>query len=451
MQITHERNLAGFTHIGLFFASLIAASFILDTPSNIFSGLLQILLSPGTLLTDYIKIAGIGAALFNSGLLGLLSLLKLRLFRVEMCGAAIAGLITISGFALFGKNLYNSIPITLGVYLYATLKKTPHKNVSVISLFATSLGPLVSQLSFSLGLETWLGIVAGCGAGIVIGLITPPLAEAFINFHQGFNLYNVGFTAGIIGMFATGVLRMFDIEIEPVSILSGGNNLVLSIYLLVVFTALFLVGLSLNGWSFRNYRQLLCLSGRYKTDFIATCGYGITLINIAIMGFISWAYIIMIDGQLNGPSIGAIFTVMGFSAYGNHPKNTLPIFLGALIASLLNIHDPSGTVSIIATLFGSTLAPIAGYFGAPAGVLAGFVHVSMAINISYLHGGMNLYNNGFSGGFIAATLVPLFTTVFIKRRKKFDIKKNGPHDVCRSGLGTCFYQTNLKKKAPHKP
>ena len=28
-------------------------------------------------------------------------------------------------------------------------------------------------------------------------------------------------------------------------------------------------------------------------------------------------------------------------------------------------------------------------------------------NVSFLHGGMNLYNNGFSGGFIAAALFPL--------------------------------------------
>ena len=56
---------------------------------------------------------------------------------------------------------------------------------------------------------------------------------------------------------------------------------------------------------------------------------------------------------------------------------------------------------------GHTLAPIAGRFGIIAGIFAGFVHVSMAFNVGYLHGGINLYNNGFSGGFVAAMLVPI--------------------------------------------
>ena len=35
----------------------------------------------------------------------------------------------------------------------------------------------------------------------------------------------------------------------------------------------------------------------------------------------------------------------------------------------------------------------------------------MVGNLSYLHAGMNLYNNGFSGGFVAAALIPLFDAI----------------------------------------
>ncbi len=370
------------------------------------------------MITDYIQVGGLGAAFFNSGLIGLFSLISLRLVRAEMDGAAVAGLLTVGGFALFGKNLYNSLPITLGVFLYARLTKKPYRNVAASSLFATALGPLVSELSFGLGLTPWSGLIAGCGAGLAIGLIVLPLADAFFHFHRGFNLYNIGFTAGIIGMFATGILRMFDLQVEPRMLLSGGNNLVLSVYLLFVFAAIFLFGFCLNGWSLKNYLKLLALSGRLRADFIEKCGYGITLVNIAAMGVLSWAYVILIGGQLNGATIGGIFTVMGFSAYGKHPRNTLPIFAGAFLASLLNIHELNGTTAVIATLFGSTLAPIAGHFGIAAGIFAGFCHVSMALNVGYLHGGMNLYNNGFSGGFIAATLVPLFMAFLPKHKAK---------------------------------
>ena len=44
-------------------------------------------------------------------------------------------------------------------------------------------------------------------------------------------------------------------------------------------------------------------------------------------------------------------------------------------------------------------------------VIAGFFHMSMVMNVGYLHGGMNLYNNGFSGGFVAAVLVPIFDSL----------------------------------------
>ena len=37
--------------------------------------------------------------------------------------------------------------------------------------------------------------------------------------------------------------------------------------------------------------------------------------------------------------------------------------------------------------------------------------MTMTMNISYLHAGMNLYNNGFSGGFVAAALVPLLNEI----------------------------------------
>ncbi len=418
MPKTQERRLPGYAHFGIFFLAQIALAFVFQEPASLMRGFIRISFSSSVLITDYIAVGGLGAALFNAGVIGLVSLLSLRVARVELNGAAVAALFTICGFALFGKNLYNSLPITAGVFLHARFRNIPYRDVAVSSLFATSLGPLVSELSFGLGLELWSGILAGCGAGIFIGLIILPLADSCFHFHQGFNLYNIGFTAGIIGMFATGILRMFNLQIEPRLLLSGGNNTALSIYLLALIAAILLYGLHLNGWKLTNYKIMLSLSGRLKTDFIEDCGYGITLVNIAVMGLISWAYVLLVGGDLNGATVGGIFTVMGFAAFGKHPKNTLPIFLGAFLASALNMHPVNGTISVTATLFGATLAPIAGYFGIVAGVIAGFCHVSMVMNVGYLHGGMNLYNNGFSGGFVAATLVPLFTVLHLRVKVK---------------------------------
>ncbi|NLV87165.1 MAG: DUF1576 domain-containing protein [Clostridiales bacterium] len=415
MQKKTYNNSVAYLSMYSFGAILILFAFIFDTPLEIGEGFLLILTSPSNLITDYFEIGGIGASFLNSGLILILSAFSLHLNRIKLKGEAVAGLVTVCGFALFGKNLYNSIPIAAGTYLYAYVMKLPPHEVAIPGLFATALGPLVSTLSFGLGLGLYRGLAIGCAAGLIIGFIIIPLAKSFFNFHRGFNLYNIGFTAGIIGMFAAGILRMFNLKIESVSIISQGNNLPLSIILLFVFLFFLLLGLHRNNYSFKGYSKLLKQTGRLKSDFIESCGLGVTLINISLMGFIGWLYVMLIGGQLNGASLGAIFTLMGFSAYGNHPKNTLPIFAGAFLASILNIHEPNSTLSVIATIFGSTLAPIAGYFGLISGIIAGFAHVSMSLNVSYLHGGMNLYNNGFSGAFIAATLVPLFET-FGKRK-----------------------------------
>ena len=99
--------------------------------------------------------------------------------------------------------------------------------------------------------------------------------------------------------------------------------------------------------------------------------------------------------------------MMGFGAFGKHPRNAIPVMLGVFLATQLKLWDTNATGAILAALFGTTLAPISGQFGWKAGILAGFLHMSMVMNVGYLHGGLNLYNNGLSGGIVAATLVPI--------------------------------------------
>ena len=43
--------------------------------------------------------------------------------------------------------------------------------------------------------------------------------------------------------------------------------------------------------------------------------------------------------------------------------------------------------------------------------------MAMCLNVGYLHGGINLYNNGFSGGFVAAVLAPLLEDWQIRKNK----------------------------------
>ena len=410
-------------HKYLFFVALglalILLAFFFDTPAQIWSGSVIILGSPANLLTDYFQLANIGAALVNVGLMTLLSLALVYWSHVKISGAVIAAVFTVAGFSFFGKNLYNSLPIVLGVWLYTRAVRVPFGQFIAQCLFGTALSPLVSEFSFNLGLPLLPGMALGIATGLLAGFVIPPLSTQFPRFHQGYNLYNTGFTAGIIGMIFMAVLRGFGVEIGTVFILSSGHNFAFSFVLCGLSLLLLLCGLALNAWRLKGLGGLFRLSGVLLTDFPADCGMGPTLINMGLLGVLSTGYVLVMGGELNGPAIGGIFTVIGFGACGKHVRNVVPVMLGVLIVNLLNIHDTHSTFAIITALFGTTLAPISGKYGPLAGILAGMLHVSLVSNLSFLHAGMNLYNNGFSGGFIAATLHPLFDALLqIKHARK---------------------------------
>ena len=59
--------------LALFPVAFVLFGFIVDSPAEIFRGLLAILTSRDTLITDYIGVGGMGAAFVNAGLLTLLA------------------------------------------------------------------------------------------------------------------------------------------------------------------------------------------------------------------------------------------------------------------------------------------------------------------------------------------------------------------------------------------
>ncbi|WP_034549592.1 DUF1576 domain-containing protein [Carnobacterium funditum] len=393
----------------LTFASfLMVLAFVFNSPKELWVGSLIILTSPAKLVTDYFELANIGSALLNASLMMFKTLALVRLNKAKITGPIIAALFTVAGFSLFGKNLYNSIPIILGVYVYAKIIRSPFSNHLLPAFFGTALGPIVSEITFNLGLPLTWGIVLGIVAGLLTGFVLPPLAKHFVFFHKGFSLYNIGFTAGIVGTFFISILRTFGIQIDAIELVSTGNNGIFSLVLSSLFSTLFIIGFILNKWTLSGYRQLLNQSGQSMPDFTKFFHFGLVLMNMSLLGMLSTSYVLAVGGELNGPIIGGIFTIVGFGASGKHIKNVLPIFVGVFVVGLFNVSEIHSTSALLAALFGTTLAPISGYYGSLAGFTAGAFHMAMVSNINYLHAGMNLYNNGFSGGFTAALLVPIF-------------------------------------------
>lgn len=400
----HKRNIlsifpTAFLIFGLFY------SFYENT--SIIEGLRAIIQSPTTLITDFLAVGGIGPAFINAALIGYFNIYLLRRFKMRINGLLIAALFTVLGFSFFGKNIVNILPIYFGGYLYAKHQKIQVKNILLVIMFSTALSPMVSEITFGGIFSNGFNYVMGIAVGTLIGFVVVPLSSHMLKFHDGYNLYNIGFTAGVLGTAFASFLRNFHIEVKSVNILYEHNNIGIILLLYSLFIYLVVAGLAVNRDSLKQYKSILRFKGRTITDFTALVGYGITFVNMGLMGVIALTFVLLLGGFVNGPVIAGILTIVGFGAFGKHPKNCMPVILGVLLGGLFFDYDYSSTTFIISALFGTTIAPVAGTFGPIAGVIGGLLHLTLVTNIGIIHGGINLYNNGFAGGLTAGIIVPI--------------------------------------------
>ena len=395
--------------LSVLYLFFILFAFCLDSPSEIFHGLKSIILSSDILITDYMEVGGIGAALVNAALTSLLSLLLLIIIGIKPNGSTIMSLWLMTGFSFLGKNIFNIWPIILGVYLFSRYQKEPFLNYILVAILGTSLSPVVSQISFGSNQYNLISIIGGILLGIAVGFILPPIASHSIKAHNGYNLYNIGFASGLIATLLMSIMRGFGINLDSRLVWHSGSNKILSILLIICCVYLIIIGIIYGKNKKSNLSNINKQTGRLISDFYILFGET-TYINMGILGILATCFVILIGGDLNGATICGIFTIIGFGSFGKNVKNTIPIVIGATLAAIFNINEISSPSLLLSILFSTTLAPICGKFGWKYGVLAGIIHVNIVTNIGYLHGGLNLYNNGLAGGFVAMILIPLITT-----------------------------------------
>lgn len=386
---------------------MIILAFIFNTPKEIFVGYKNILLSSSILTTDYIAIGTLGGALVNTASILILNLVILRLLNLRMSGLIYAALYMILGFSFFGKNILNSLPIYIGIYLYAFLNKIPVKNLVISLLFSSGISPLVSYLIFGFDLAYYISIPLGIGAGIVAGLMVPAISSHTIKFHQGYNLFNVGFSLGIISLAFNGVLRAFNLRASEISILSNDHNLFLYLFVAILALVLLIAGIILNPKSFKMIPDLYKRSGRLVSDYIRDYGVSIVMINQASLLTFEILICLIFKIELNGAIFGTILAVSGFAGSGLHLKNTSFVMLGAILMCLVTKTNITSTSIIIGILFSAGVAPIAGRYGVVAGIIAGMLHIAILPLCRSFQGGYDLYNNGFCAGFVACILIAI--------------------------------------------
>ena len=393
------------------YAALLTAAGLALTPAGrLGPGLLRIALTEDALITDYMQVAGPGPALVNAGLVAALSIAVLRHAQAPFNGSALAVVGLMSGFALFGKNCVNLLPILLGARLYARYRREPFGRYAAAGLTATALAPVVSYIALDNG---WGTLPAGILAGAAIGFTLPALAACTYRLQRGMNLYNTGFACGLLAFLIVPLMTARGAAPAVQYRWASGRPLPILLLAAGLCAVLLLAGLFWCGQTprtaLRGYRALLRTGGRAPCDYLTRFGPAPTLVNMGVNGLIGLGFLLGTGGDLNGPTLGAILTILGFSACGKHARNMLPVMGGVVLGGVCMRWSLSDSAAQLAGLFCTALAPISGCFGWPCGVLAGFVHASVVLCTSSPVAGMNLYNNGFCAGLVAivfSALIP---------------------------------------------
>ena len=418
---------------------MILLGVLLGDPREIPMGLYHIVTMQDLLITDYVSIGGVGAALVNSGLVMVLSICLIKVSKDPFNGFTMVEMGLMAGFSLFGKNILNIWPIILGTWLYAKYQKEPFSKHASVALLATSLAPLVSYMALG---SIHASLPLGIFSGVIIGFILPSLSAYTYKVQNGMNLYNMGFACGLFAMMIVPILTAFGDHPDSAMYWATEYNRTFAIILSVICAVFILTGFFGTGTPFwavwAGYRRLLSTTGRAPSDYLRMFGYGPVMVNTGVNGLIGMAYIFIVGGQLNGPTLGGIFTIMGFSAFGKHARNIIPVMAGIALGAYGMHYTPDYPALQLAGLFGTTLAPISGHFGWPYGVLAGFIHSALVLQTGGPVAGLNLYNNGFSGGFIAIVLYPTVTAIARHRNPRlrdqdyYDLfEESDPIDISR--------------------
>jgi len=400
----------------------IIIAFILDTPQKIYDGFYKIHISRSVLITDYIALAGIGAALLNSAILVIFNLFILIITKREPNGKVIAALFLTIGFSLFGKNIFNTLPIMAGVWLYGKVSGKHFSEMAIFAIISTTIAPIVSEIAFLKDDFTITRFILAYATGLFIGFIFPVIADYVKGMHNHYCLYNGGIAGGFIATMFAGFLRSIGVEIIPENLWDTAYTNQLAILAYVIAAVLILYGLITDKPKnvVKKYIELLKEKDPDDCDYL-TKYHNTCYVNIGIMCIVSTTVMLSLGKPINGPILGGIFTVSGFAACGKHLRNAIPILAGSIIAAHLNHLEFDASVNTLAILFSTGLAPISGRYGWHWGVITGFMHVSIAVFIGDVNGGLNLYNNGFAGSFVAVIILPIiaaFKGFYFKIKKK---------------------------------
>ena len=107
MEVKRDASKVLYLFFLAFSLALIIAGLCTGPVDAMFSGFWAILTSPQSLTVDSLAVGGLNGGLFQSGVLGLLAILILKLGKVQASGLTVGAFFLTIGFSFFGKNCLN--------------------------------------------------------------------------------------------------------------------------------------------------------------------------------------------------------------------------------------------------------------------------------------------------------------------------------------------------------
>ena len=438
------KNLSEGAFLKLFFvfiavACLIAAVCMPDRGS-MFSGFVNILISPCKVTTNYFSVGGYAATFLNMGLVALAMAALYHFTKAAVNNVATLAFLLTLGFCTWGINLLNMWFPMLGVVVGNLLKKDkPLANVNAM-LFSTGLAPLLSDLlvryphAEAIGFNV-LGFVLAILVGIIAGLAISSGLPHSPNVHKGFNLYSAALPVGVTTFFLNGMLyKVLGIDLPG----AAGDMAVASwaytnVFCIVLF-GLFVVIALLLGCSPKDYWNLL--KNRNQVNNVSgTLGNATFLMNTGVFGLFILAYYNLIGASFNGVTFGLVFCMLCTCNSGSRPSNVWPIMLGYVVASAVtgmlsgllggNFSLAVNAQAIVIGLcYANGLSPICDKYGWQYAFLASMIHYTLVTLVPNIHGGFCLYNGGFTGIFVCILLIPVLEKFVKTKAERAALKAN---------------------------
>ena len=423
----------------LFSGAFLIAAFFMPDRADMIPGLLRIIKNPTLSSTNAFYIGGYAATFLNMGLLGVICSVLYSIPGDKPNHEAVLITLLTIGFGSWGIHILNIWPTMLGVVLYCLVKKEPMGNYTNLMMLTTGLAPFISEILVRYPYDQVVSIsfpriLLALAVGIPAGFTIPAGLRNAPNVHRGLTVYSAALPVGMAAFLMQSVLyRVMGVEIPPaVSELTVGSAFIVNTFCCILFGICVVAALIL-GCRPKDYVQLL-LDPKVVTNFSATYGNEVFLMNVGCFGFFILGYYNLIGADFNGVTFGVIFCMLCTCNAGSHPANVWPIMLGyALIARLFQLVAPlangdftmvlNSQPIIVGLCYANGLSLLSDKYGWFWGMVAAILHYCMVTTTPLVHGGMCLYNGGFTTGLVCLLMLPTLERIVAPKLERRTLRK----------------------------